>query len=153
MKRCDPEQFLRYTRMTVPVFEKLLSLMKDRLSRRLRSDGIGAEERLAITLHIVLMAACDVNYLFTLVDIGSYGSQSDVGIFRQSVFGERLENRTMNVPNSTKIPNTNVEMPYVFVGDEAFPLKHYIMRPYPGKNLTLTQKNFLLWTFTCPAND
>ncbi|CAH1998036.1 unnamed protein product [Acanthoscelides obtectus] len=27
-------------------------------------------------------------------------------------------------------------MPYFFVGDEAFPLKPYLMRPYPGRQLT-----------------
>lgn len=28
-----------------------------------------------------------------------------------------------------------MEIPYVLVGDEAFPLKTYMMRPYPGKSM------------------
>ncbi|KAJ8968800.1 hypothetical protein NQ314_002109, partial [Rhamnusium bicolor] len=47
--------------MTVPVFEELLSLVKDMLSRRLRSDGIGAEERLAITFYCYV-AYTEANY-------------------------------------------------------------------------------------------
>ena len=30
-------------------------------------------------------------------------------------------------------------MPHVIVGDEAFPLKTYLLRPYPGKNLSKDQ--------------
>jgi hypothetical protein len=48
----------------------------------------------------------------------------------------------MNVPSPGHLPNTNVNMPYVLVADEAFPLKNYIMRPYPGKNLSLKQRIF-----------
>jgi len=35
-----------------------------------------------------------------------------------------------------KIPQTYTELPMVIVADEAFPLKTYMMRPYPGKDLT-----------------
>ncbi|KAJ4945805.1 hypothetical protein JOQ06_023483 [Pogonophryne albipinna] len=34
------------------------------------------------------------------------------------------------------------EMPFVIVGDAAFPLKPYLMRPYPGKNLTHQKRIF-----------
>ena len=30
---------------------------------------------------------------------------------------------------------TEPSLPYVIVGDEAFPLKNYMMRPYPGRQL------------------
>ena len=30
---------------------------------------------------------------------------------------------------------TQPDLPFVFVGDEAFPLRNYMMRPIPGKNL------------------
>lgn len=91
---------------------------------------------------IVLLASCDSEYRFTLVDIGAYGSSSDGGIFKNSVFGQRLDRDDMNVPNSNNLPFSNSQLPYFFVGDEAFPLKKCIMRPYPGKNLTRVQRIF-----------
>lgn len=32
------------------------------------------------------------------------------------------------------------QMPYVFVGDEAFPLKPYLLRPFPGRQLDCDRK-------------
>ena len=37
---------------------------------------------------MILMAICDARYVFTLVDIGSYGSNNDSGIFRESAMGK-----------------------------------------------------------------
>ncbi|KAK5648773.1 hypothetical protein RI129_003665 [Pyrocoelia pectoralis] len=91
---------------------------------------------------IVLLAACDSNYRFTLVDIGAFGSQSDGGILRNSIFGQRLEEGNMEIPEACNLPNSDVKMPYFLLADEAFPLKPYIMRPYPGKNLTRCQRTF-----------
>ncbi|XP_030767516.1 protein ALP1-like [Sitophilus oryzae] len=91
---------------------------------------------------IVLLAACDSAYTFTLVDIGAYGSSSDGGVFKNSVFGQRLEEDDMHVPKNSNLPFSNVQMPYFFVADEAFPLKKVIVRPYPGKNLSRIQRIF-----------
>lgn len=41
----------------------------------------------------------------------------------------------MNFPPSTKLPGTNDEMPHFFVGDEAFPLRPDLMRPYSKKSI------------------
>ena len=36
-------------------------------------------------------AVCDVNYSFTMYDIGSYGNNNDSGFLTNSTFGKRLE--------------------------------------------------------------
>ncbi|KAK5648160.1 hypothetical protein RI129_003052 [Pyrocoelia pectoralis] len=94
------------------------------------------------TFSIVLLASCDYKYKFTFVDIGAYGSQSDGGVFKRSIFGQRMEQADMNIPPEKPLPGTNVSLPYFFVADEAFPLTKFIMRPYPGKNLTHKQRVF-----------
>ncbi|KYM98808.1 hypothetical protein ALC62_10472 [Cyphomyrmex costatus] len=50
------------------------------------------------TFSIVLMAACDHKYMFTLVDIGSYGGNSDGGIFTSSDIYSALQQETLNIP-------------------------------------------------------
>lgn len=88
------------------------------------------------------MAACDANYIFNLVDIGAFGSQSGGGVFKQSSFGIALDNSTLQIPDDSCLPGTDTKFPYYMVADEAFPLKSYIMRPYPGSNLNDTKKIF-----------
>ncbi|KAJ8914187.1 hypothetical protein NQ315_015960 [Exocentrus adspersus] len=55
MKSCDAEQFFKYTRMTVPIFQKLVNKIP-KISKQRRSDGISAEERIAVTLQYILVA-------------------------------------------------------------------------------------------------
>nr|CAI5825668.1 unnamed protein product [Callosobruchus analis] len=59
-------------------------------------------------------------------NIGAYGSQSDGGVLKNSVFGQRMENNDMNIPRDKCLPGTNIVMPYFFVGDEAFLLKNIL---------------------------
>jgi hypothetical protein len=92
------------------------------------------------TFSIILMAVCDANYCFTLVDIGSQGRHSDGGVLTHSVFGNLLEKGLLNLPPANQLPNSNKMLPNVIVGDEAFPLKKYMMRPFPRKDLTDAHK-------------
>lgn len=48
----------------------------------------------------------------------------------------------MNIPANLTVPNTDTQVPYVIVGDEEFPLKPYLMRPYSGDKLDDRKRNF-----------
>lgn len=92
---------------------------------------------------IVLLAVCDDQYKFTIVDCGAYGSASDGGIFAQSDFGKCLNSDNLNIPvENSKLPLSDIEMPHYFVADEAFPLSKRIMRPYPGQFLSEAKSIF-----------
>lgn len=84
------------------------------------------------TFSIVLMALVDAKYKFIAVDIGAYGKSSDGGIFSSSKMGKAFEKNKFNIPNGRTLPETSEILPYVMIGVEAFPLKSYILRPYPG---------------------
>jgi hypothetical protein len=74
----------------------------------------------------------DANYKFNIIDAGGYDKSSDGGLFTRSILGKSLEANTLNIPNSKPPPNSEEPLPFVIVGDEAFPLKKYLLRPYPG---------------------
>lgn len=46
-----------------------------------------------------------------------------------------LKNGTLKLPSPCNLPNSNQKVPYVFIGDEAFPLRNNIKRPFPRKQL------------------
>ncbi|XP_026824837.1 protein ALP1-like isoform X2 [Ooceraea biroi] len=95
------------------------------------------------TFSIVLMAACDARYRFTLFDVGAYGSDSDGGILSRSAFGKALYEGTLNLPRGTaRLPGSDKETPCYFVGDEAFKMSMNLMRPYPGKALNDQKRIF-----------
>ena len=71
------------------------------------------------------------------MDVGDAGRHSDGGVFSNSAFGKALDTDTLCIPSPRSLPNmTQSPLPFVFVGDEAFPLKTNMLRPYPGKNLS-----------------
>lgn len=80
---------------------------------------------------IVLFAVVDHNCKFLAIDVGSYGKEGDAAIFSKSAFGKALLQGTIELPAQAPLPNTNILMPHVFVGDEAFKLTSTMMRPYP----------------------
>lgn len=82
---------------------------------------------------IILFAVCDADGLFTMIDTGYAGRNSDGGVFQASSISYWLQRDGLNMPTSSPLPHddTQQEVPYFFVADNAFPLKRNIMRPYP----------------------
>jgi hypothetical protein len=46
------------------------------------------------------------------------------------------------MPNARKLPLSDVELPFVIQGDEAYPSLSYLMRPYPRRQLTKSRRLF-----------
>ena len=88
------------------------------------------------------MAIVDASGKFLVVDVGAYGSCSDGGILQESSFGKMLSENKLQLPEPAKIPNTDIDLPFVFVGEEAFPLQQNIMRPFPKRNLSYEKRIF-----------
>lgn len=93
---------------------------------------------------LVLQAVADSNYRFLAVDVGGWGQQSDGGTFSASDFYEHMQNGTLNIPPDAPLPDPdlNTNMPFVFVGDEAYPLMRNVLRPYPRSQLDQSKEYF-----------
>lgn len=72
-----------------------------------------------------------------MVDIGAPGRFSDSGVFKGSHMGQSFEQKLFDIPQMED------DFSYVLVGDEAFPLTDYLMRPYPRRfHLDMRKKVF-----------
>jgi DDE superfamily endonuclease len=88
---------------------------------------------------LILLGICDARYRFIVVDIGAYGRESDSGVFKRSVIGKKIHDKKLNVPPPSPVRPNGPILPYFLVGDEAFPLTTYLMRPYPGRSTGLLE--------------
>ena len=77
-------------------------------------------------------------YCFSFVDIGGYGRDNDASIFSQTGVYKAFTNNEMGIPELES--KHEIELPHVLVLDEIFPLKPWLMKPYPGKGLPESKK-------------
>ena len=91
---------------------------------------------------IVLLAVCDANYCFTLFDIGSYGSNNDSGVLANSEMGMRFASKDFHRPCAENLKGCSYKpLPYFLLGDDIFPLKSWLIKPYPGTKLPEKEPN------------
>jgi hypothetical protein len=81
-------------------------------------------------------------YRFTAIDVGAYGKHSGGGIVRHSSLYQLLSSNNLNMRNGKKLPLSDMELPFVILGDEAYPLLSYLMRPYPKRQLIESRRLF-----------
>lgn len=91
---------------------------------------------------VVLQAVVDANYRFITIDVGGYGKQSDGGTFQASSFYKALMTKQVKIPGPAFLPGTNIKAPHVFLGDEAYPLLDFLLKPYGGQSLPIAEECF-----------
>lgn len=84
------------------------------------------------TFSIVLFAVVDANYNFLYANAGCQGRISDGGVFKQSQLYKKLEQNSLCFPEAEPLNGRQTDVPYFFIGDEAFALSENLMKPFPG---------------------
>ena len=51
-----------------------------------------------------------------------------------------LESNSLNIPSQEPLPGCTIPIPYMFVADEAFPLRDYIQKPFSQIGLTVKRR-------------
>ncbi|KAK3767523.1 hypothetical protein RRG08_003956 [Elysia crispata] len=88
----------------------------------------------------VLMALSDADSCFILVDCGQYGRISDAGVYISRI-STLLEEKQLDNPTATfKISGSDIDIPFMIIGDEAFPLKPYLMKPFAARTLNAKRR-------------
>ena len=91
---------------------------------------------------VVLQGVADAEYRLITVEVRGRGIQSDGGTFSASALYDYLESSHFNMPPDEALSGATKILPNVLLGDEAYPLKTYLLKPYFGKNLTPERSMF-----------
>ena len=89
-----------------------------------------------------MMAVVDARYRFSYISVGAQGRASDAGVFAESDFKQALDSGLLNLPAAALLPGSDMQIPYMFVGDDAYPLRLDLMKPYPFRNMEHQQRVF-----------
>ncbi|XP_073765400.1 uncharacterized protein [Danio rerio] len=89
---------------------------------------------------VLMMAAVDANYKFVYASVGTQGRVSDAGLFAHSDLRKAMDQGLLHFPQPEPLPNSNIVMPYMFVGDDAYPLRPDLIKPFPFRHMDHGQR-------------
>ena len=84
---------------------------------------------------IILLALVDAKYKFLWVDVGTNGSSSDAQIFNDCDLRSGIIDGTLDVPDAEPLPGDDRDMPYFLIGNDAFSLRIWLMKPFSARGL------------------
>ena len=80
------------------------------------------------------MAVAGPGYECLYADVGTNGRVPDEEEWNKFGLSKAVENNSLSLPKPKCLLHGTVEVPHVFVGDDAFALKSYMMKPYPHQS-------------------
>ena len=91
---------------------------------------------------VILLAVVDADYKFLWCCTGGSGSASDAGVFNGSRLKTALEEDRLSFPDPCPLPGDDEDIPYFFVGDDAFALRKHMMKPFSARSLSDSERIF-----------
>lgn len=91
---------------------------------------------------ILMMAAVDANYRFLYISVGTKDRASDAGVFARSDLRRALDCGLLHLPPPEPLPNSDIVVPYMFIGDDAYPLRTDLMKPYSSGRMDHHRRTF-----------
>ena len=79
----------------------------------------------------MLLGLVDADYKFIYVDVGCSRRISDGAFFWNASLSKALEKNSLNIPAARCLPGGDEALTFVVVADDYFPLKSYLIKPYP----------------------
>ena len=78
---------------------------------------------------------------FIYLDVGTYGADSDDGIFRECGLYQALEQDEAGPPLSEPLPGGDTDVPFLVV-DDVFALRSWMMKPHAEREMTAAERIF-----------
>jgi len=93
---------------------------------------------------INMMAVIDAHGRFLYVSAGAQGSANDASVYNESTFAKLIADTSnpLSIPPASALPGTSTDTPMVFVADEAYPLRPYLLKPFSARGLTTSERVF-----------
>ena len=89
---------------------------------------------------VALQGAADSESGFIVIDTDAYSKQSDGGTFSGSTLHQFLADSESTLPKSASFEGSGTEMPFVILGNKAYPLKTFLMKPLARKNMSCEER-------------
>lgn len=84
---------------------------------------------------VTFMAVADAKHRFLIVESGASGKRADANIFHKSSFARKLRQGKLNVPPPCPVEVIEEDMPFYFIGDNAYPRSGNFATPFKGLKL------------------
>ena len=91
---------------------------------------------------IVLLAIVDADYKFLWVHVGARGASSDAQIMSRVDLPRAIVENWLDLPPPQPLPHGQEPVPYFLIGDDAFGLQTWMMKPYSRKHLAAEELIF-----------
>lgn len=91
---------------------------------------------------LVLMAIANANYELIYCHMGTNGRISDGGVIENTTFYEKLAKEELKLPTPSLAKHSSTQLPWVFIGDEAFSLRKDFLKPFGLRDLSRERKIF-----------